>query len=318
MLAAGTAHFSRVFSHATVKSTGVISGGSHGRLPAPLGSTWFHFSHTCFRSETQAELPASAPCDRVRPRRRPSRRVGCSLLGRCTHVLPARILELVKHPSLLALCLATASACGGSGSAGTGTGGSVSGGGGTPASGGSSGLGGGASGGSAGSAGSSAGGTGGGCLLSVGSYGSYLLTFSTPLAQAKPILFHADVVVDPKLLFSLTPLDAHDRKTVVGTPTGVYADATSDGKFTLTVSAFDIPGAANPFSSADIVADVTLSGQLCGLQDFYCGIGGGNLVTPFAATLAGSTWTLEKYPANATPPSPPLIDCSKTPAGPAP
>ncbi|MCE7892552.1 MAG: hypothetical protein DYH12_23075, partial [Sorangiineae bacterium PRO1] len=78
-----------------------------------------------------------------------------------------------------------------------------------------------------------------------------------------------------------------------------------------------LPGNANPISGSEVQADVTLTGKLCGQEAFYCGTGSGQLTQPLSFDLTGSTWTLDEY-VGSNPPNPPLIDCNKTPAGPAP
>lgn len=159
--------------------------------------------------------------------------------------------------------------------------------------------------------------------------GSYLFALSASLKPSLPVLFKADVSTiaatggsGAALKLTVQALAYWDRKTAVGSPLDIPAiPIKPDGQLddsnplpTLTVS-----GDANPIiPTGTIVATATLHGQICGVQNFYCGTVSGNVTSPLSVSLAGSTYTLDKITDPNNYPDPPLINCAKDPAGPPP
>jgi len=155
----------------------------------------------------------------------------------------------------------------------------------------------------------------------------YLFALSAKIGTLQPpVLFLADVkTVDFQgatgLKLTLHSLDASDRKTEVGTPLDIPEIAIgSDGVLASTaLPEFTITGEANSIQlGQDIVATgVTLVGQMCGVQDFYCGTVTGSVTQPVKLILDGSPYTFESVPDPSKLPLDPIsVNCAKDPAPP--
>ena len=90
----------------------------------------------------------------------------------------------------------------------------------------------------------------------------------------------------------------------------------ASGTFRATMNGLAVPGAANPVTNGDILANVVLTGSLCGDARSFCGTVTGNVVTPLPLDLAGSTFTLTRVDPPADPPTRPAVDCAGTLADP--
>jgi hypothetical protein len=151
--------------------------------------------------------------------------------------------------------------------------------------------------------------------------GYFLLTVSTSMKPKLPILFFAQVNTPPApdgsamLALMIEPLDAKDRKTIVG-PTQTLPPAPIDqnGRFVVGPVTVDVPGAANPITFSDLLMNVSLSGTICNVSGLNCGEISGQVTKPITLDLKGSTFTLDGYLAPGVPPNPPLIDCNMVPA----
>lgn len=179
-------------------------------------------------------------------------------------------------------------------------------------------------------AGGSAGTDGGGCVVpGPGTLtGTYLFTLSAKLKPTLPVLFTADVSTvaatggsGSALKLKLQALAYWDRKTAVGSavdipPITIEQDGQLDTSTPL--PSLTIVGTANPILPGEpITATATLHGQICGVQDFYCGTVTGNVTSPIPTPLTGSTYTFNKITDPSNYPSP-LLDCAKSAADPAP
>jgi hypothetical protein len=162
-----------------------------------------------------------------------------------------------------------------------------------------------------------AGGDGAACTVAPGMVeGDYLLALSVSIAPTTPILSSLQVTTPAfnggtGFAFVAQPLSAADRKTPVGVPfsAGPFAVA-ADGAFVATVNGLQVTGAANPVTGGDIVADVVLTGNICGSDRFFCGPVTGTVTEPIALDLAKSTFTMTKLDSPTAYPEPPTIDCS--------
>ena len=157
----------------------------------------------------------------------------------------------------------------------------------------------------------------------------YLYTLSAKLGTAlqPPVIFLADVKTTSfqggtGLKLTLHSLSATDRKTEVGTPLDIPVIAIgSDGVLDPTpMPKMTVTGEANALQPGhDIVAsDVTLIGQMCGVQDFYCGTVTGNVTQPITLDLKGSPYTFQKVDPSSLPPDPIYVNCAKDTAPPPP
>ena len=107
--------------------------------------------------------------------------------------------------------------------------------------------------------------------------GPALLAVETSLSAGHPILFLGSI--DTPALeqttavhFVYRALDSRDRSTLVGNELEVGPFALHDGELTAKVPESELAGNANPvLHGAPITSEMTLSGHICGVQDFYCG-----------------------------------------------
>ena len=152
--------------------------------------------------------------------------------------------------------------------------------------------------------------------------GQYLLAISVTLAPTTPILALADVTTssaDGSPTFSLDaqPLAAADRHTPVGDRIGGGSfPINADGSFRADLPGLAVPGAANPVTGGNILADIVLNGSFCSDSRNYCGTVTGNVKEPIPLDLAGSTFTLTRVDPPDEPPLRPAIDCEGTLADP--
>ncbi|HYQ30444.1 MAG TPA: hypothetical protein VER04_24610 [Polyangiaceae bacterium] len=107
--------------------------------------------------------------------------------------------------------------------------------------------------------------------------GPALLAVDTSLAAGHPILFLGNIDT-PELdrttavHFVYRALDSLDRSTRVGAQLEVGPFPLHDGQLLAQVPQSELDGDANPvLHGAPITSEMTLTGQICGLQRFYCG-----------------------------------------------
>ena len=145
--------------------------------------------------------------------------------------------------------------------------------------------------------------------------GSYLLALSVVVAPQSPIVALLDLAIDPSgatlSLSNVQALSAQDRRTPVGPPVSAGPFPVSGAVAQLDLPGLAVPGAANPISGQDIVADVVLTLNLCPVGTFLCGVADGMVTQPLQLALAGSTFTLSPATGGAGP-EPPPIDCAGT------
>jgi hypothetical protein len=126
--------------------------------------------------------------------------------------------------------------------------------------------------------------------------------------------FLAEVQSDGSAItLALTPLSSADRVTPATTSAGVPLSSQSygpfglvDGSLSADLSGLAIPGASNPLSDVDLVAQLTLAGSAC--DGFLCGSFEGQATSPVSVPLNG-TFTFEALEGAAIP-EPPRVDCS--------
>jgi hypothetical protein len=179
--------------------------------------------------------------------------------------------------------------------------------------------------------GGSAGADGGGCVVPAPGAltGTYLFTLSAKLKPTLPVVFTADLSTvaasggsGSALKLTLQALAYWDRKTPVGSPLDI-PPITIEQNGQLDTSnplpALTVSGDANEITpGGTIVATATLNGQICGVQDFYCGTVTGNVTQPIPIPLKGSTYTFDKITDPNNYPDPPPINCAMDPADPPP
>jgi len=107
--------------------------------------------------------------------------------------------------------------------------------------------------------------------------GPALLAVETNLAAGQPTLFLGDIDT-PELehttavYFVYRALDSLDRSTRVGDELSVGPFPLHDGKLVAKVPESELAGNANPvLHGAPITSEMTLTGHICGVRDFYCG-----------------------------------------------
>lgn len=131
-----------------------------------------------------------------------------------------------------------------------------------------------------------------------GGDGSFLLSVSTVVDPSKPIVFLASIdSTHGGAMVTLQELSTRDDngngmpdRAVVGSP--LIAKATSlaeDGTISADFGAVVIAGQANPISGSDLIMTMRLTGRF-GSHDRGCGALAGEMTSPFAANLIGSTW----------------------------
>ncbi len=113
--------------------------------------------------------------------------------------------------------------------------------------------------------------------------GPALLAIDTSFGPGHPILFLGTIDTPAvegttAVHFRYRALDSLDRKTRVGDELEVGPFPLHDGKLVALVPESTLDGAANPLlPGAPITSEMTLTGHICGVREFYCG------------TLTGST-----------------------------
>jgi hypothetical protein len=153
--------------------------------------------------------------------------------------------------------------------------------------------------------------------------GQFLLAISVSIAPSKPIVVLTDLTTPAfgggtGVAFAAQPLSAKDRRTPAGPSIVLGPFAVRDqGRFDAEILGLNVTGAANPVTpGADIVADVVLSGSLCGDRRFFCGTVGGQATKPLTLSLDGSTFTLTQVDPASGPPTQPKVDCAGAVADP--
>ena len=180
-------------------------------------------------------------------------------------------------------------------------------------------------GGSGGGAGSGGGpGDGGSCMPPAAGEmdGQFFFALSAVISPKKPISFLADVTTADDagattMTLTLQPLRADDRTTPIGSPIPLDPiPLGADGAYSSALPPLMVDGDANPITPGTAIeATVTLSGQVCGVEDFYCGSVGGMVSSPIELGLDGSTFTLERVAMGGSLPAPPKINCAGDLAG---
>lgn len=130
--------------------------------------------------------------------------------------------------------------------------------------------------------------------------GEYLLALSTVLAPDAPMLFAAEVEVNADLsalnlrLQPLATAQQPNPRAPVGDPIDVLGvPYLPDGRFIAALGTLTVPGAANPISGSDIIADVEIHGTSLpadGQPQVFCGRALGMVEVPLQFDLAGSTF----------------------------
>ncbi|MCC6523610.1 MAG: hypothetical protein IT373_13215 [Polyangiaceae bacterium] len=172
-------------------------------------------------------------------------------------------------------------------------------------------------------------GSGGGCndVPTAGEVdGEFFFALSAFLNPQKPVVFDSTLTTTQganglEYSLDLQPLAASDRTTPVGSVIHVGPlPVDADGTFDSALPELTVPGAANPITvGSDIVATITLHGELCGTADFICGPVTGNTTKPLPLNLAsnpGSNFTMERVTTPGTYPEPPQINCAGALANP--
>jgi hypothetical protein len=143
--------------------------------------------------------------------------------------------------------------------------------------------------------------------------GKFLLSVGTTIDMNKPLQFIADNRLTLNtdgtgtLDLDLQPLSAMDRMPVGNKITRTGIAVAADGSFEIVAGTVMIPGAANPITGGEIVADLTLVGSIRSV-DSYCGTIKGKVLMPIMLDLAGSTWSAVRVPASGVLP-PPEVKC---------
>jgi hypothetical protein len=153
--------------------------------------------------------------------------------------------------------------------------------------------------------------------------GDYIFALSATLGPDTPVLFLTTITTSAgadgmQMQWRLQPLAAEDRTTPVGSAIDFEPfTVNSDGTFLADPGPLTVTGEANPITKGNpITADIDLSGEFCGVEDFYCGAVGGEVTSPLTLPLTGSTFTLSKVTTPDTYPEPPPINCAKDLAAP--
>jgi hypothetical protein len=145
--------------------------------------------------------------------------------------------------------------------------------------------------------------------------GKFIWALAAKLNPKKPILFLNDITTEGDgLHFSITPIDAKDRKTPIGEPMALSAyPIDGAGNFKADFPEMTVPGAANPLTGSDIVATVSLAGAVC--TDALCGDVTGTVTEPLMLDLAGSTFYMERVDEDPLPEQP-IRNCANEVADP--
>jgi len=130
--------------------------------------------------------------------------------------------------------------------------------------------------------------------------GVFLVAIETSIAPGLPLQFVADVTStvdsstgDGTLTIEFQPLalevgSTTDPRDEVGPPIEVEADVVA-GAYALVFGETTVTGEANPITGSDILADLVLEGTLR-IDDAWCGIATGDVISPIQAPLDGSTF----------------------------
>src|SRR4030095_12660919 len=150
------------------------------------------------------------------------------------------------------------------------------------------------------STGGTSGGDGGPCAVPKPGegQGDFLVAVSSSLAPTSPILYEGSITTPAAdsgsgtaIFLRMAPLVAADRKTRLDQyekPLGPFAIAT-DGSLSVAFPRDTIPGEANPIiPNTPAESEATLSGFVCGVQDFYCGTLEGHVYSPVDSAITGT------------------------------
>lgn len=139
--------------------------------------------------------------------------------------------------------------------------------------------------------------------------GKFLLTVATTIDPSKPIQFITENRVtlngdgSATLDLDIQALSAMGRMAVGNKITRSGQKIAANGDLEIVFGMVMVPGAANPITGSDIVADLALVGTIRS-ADRYCGIIHGMLLMPLMLDLSNSAWAAVRIPASGELPAP--------------
>lgn len=159
--------------------------------------------------------------------------------------------------------------------------------------------------------------TEGGGGLMVG--GVYLVAVDTVVSPGLPLQFLADVTAELDAMgsgtatvefqpLSLDPMSTTEPREEVGESITIDADVEAYA-FTLAFGETMVTGAANPITGSDILADLSLEGQIRSM-DRWCGTVAGDVLSPIQVPLQGSTFAATRLADRSERPTQFSCDCS--------
>jgi hypothetical protein len=123
--------------------------------------------------------------------------------------------------------------------------------------------------------------------------GPALLALDSNFIPGKPVLFLGTIdtpAVDgtTAVHFVYQALDADDRSTLVGPRLAVGPFPLQDGVLTAPIPESTLDGRANPqFYGSPVTSEMTLTGRICGVHQFYCGTLAGDVSGLISGPLTG-------------------------------
>lgn len=149
--------------------------------------------------------------------------------------------------------------------------------------------------------------------------GEYLLVMSAVIDPQHPFQFRASVVQtgeqsgNRQLDVTLQPLaldvlSTTMPRTPVGAAIPTMLSVDVDGGFAAELGEVRITGAANPITGSDIVATITLDGNI-GDGDVWCGQMTGEVTQPLLLDLTGSTFAFVRLQGDELPGDPLTMGC---------
>jgi hypothetical protein len=134
--------------------------------------------------------------------------------------------------------------------------------------------------------------------------GRFVLAAATVLSPGLPLVFQVEVTITPgdpaTIEFVFQPLTTvtdetgepraeEDQRVPTGDEIIVTGVEFIDGAFSVDMGTVNIPGAANPLTFRDVVAELVLTGAVLSETEF-CGGADGAVIEPIVANLDGSTF----------------------------
>jgi hypothetical protein len=149
--------------------------------------------------------------------------------------------------------------------------------------------------------------------------GVYLVAVDTIVSYGLPLQFIGDVVADIDGMgngtisvtfqpLSLDPMSTTLPREEVGDSITIDADVAAYG-FTLEFGETMVTGAANPITGSDIVANLSLVGQIRS-ENAWCGTVTGDVLSPIQVGLAGSYFAATRLADRAERPTQFACDCT--------